>query len=448
MADEHYDVAIIGAGVTGNALSYALAKYTDLGSIAIFDKYPRVAPVSSRSTNNSQTLHFGDIETNYSLAKAAKVKRAADMVVRYLEGTKGLDGVFLKKQKMVLAVGDKEVAELETRHAELRGLFPGLRKLDRAGLAATEPAVIEGRSPSAPVLGLQSDDGYIVNFEKLSQSFLDQATRAGRAEISVRLGQTVTAIEKSGDGYLVRASDGDVRARAVVVAAGAHSLLMAHRMGFGHEYSMIPVVGNFYLAPNRLNGKVYTVQEKKLPFAALHADPDINDASVMRFGPVSKALPILEPRNWRTAPDFFRILRPDVDLIRSFIAINTEPILAKFIVNSFLYDVPVIGFRRFVADARKIIPAIRADALRFGAMIGGIRPQVVNKKERKLQMGEAKIVGDGIIFNITPSPGATVCLKNAEEDMLTLMRFFGGRFKIDEAAFAADFSRLPDALQE
>ncbi|MEK9151992.1 MAG: FAD-dependent oxidoreductase, partial [Patescibacteria group bacterium] len=129
-------------------------------------------------------------------------------------------------------------------------------------------------------------------------------------------------------------------------------------------------------------------------------------------------------------------------------AINTEPFLAKFIVNSFLYDVPVIGFRRFVADARKIIPAIRADELRFGAMIGGIRPQVVNKKERKLQMGEAKIVGDGIIFNITPSPGATVCLKNAEEDMLTLMRFFGGRFKIDEAAFAADFSRLPDALQE
>ncbi|MBI4457938.1 FAD-dependent oxidoreductase [Candidatus Uhrbacteria bacterium] len=439
MSAQDCDVAVIGAGVTGTALLYDLAKYTDVGRIAIFDKYPQVAQVSSRSTNNSQTLHFGDIETNYSVEKAAQVKVAAGMVVRYLEKTPGAEDAFLKRQKMVLAVGEKEVGELEARHASFRRLFPGLRKVDRAGLAECEPAVVEGRPSSVPILALMSDDGYIVNFEKLSQSFLDEALKAKPGGIDVWLGTAVDRVEKSEGGYLVRTSGGDVRAAAVVVAAGAYSLLMAQSLGCGLEYSMIPVVGNFYLAPNRLRGKVYTVQEKRLPFAALHADPDINDAAVMRFGPVSKAMPILEPRNWKTAFDFMKLLRPDFDLLRSVIAINTDPVLGCFILESLLHEVPFVGRRRFVAAARKIIPTIKAEELRFGRGIGGIRPQVVNKKERKLQMGEAKIVADGIIFNITPSPGATVCLKNAEEDMRTLMRFFGGRFRVDEAAFAADF---------
>lgn len=37
---------------------------------------------------NSQTLHFGDIETNYTYDKAQKVKRTADMLKHYLNKAK------------------------------------------------------------------------------------------------------------------------------------------------------------------------------------------------------------------------------------------------------------------------------------------------------------------------------------------------------------------------
>ena len=37
---------------------------------------------------NSQTLHFGDIETNYTYDKATKVKRTADMMKNYLNNIK------------------------------------------------------------------------------------------------------------------------------------------------------------------------------------------------------------------------------------------------------------------------------------------------------------------------------------------------------------------------
>jgi len=65
-----YDVLIVGGGVSGAALFYVLSKYTNIPRIALLEKYNEVAQVNSKASNNSQTLHTGDIETNYSFKKA------------------------------------------------------------------------------------------------------------------------------------------------------------------------------------------------------------------------------------------------------------------------------------------------------------------------------------------------------------------------------------------
>lgn len=83
-----YDVIIVGGGVVGTALLYTLSKYTDVKNIGLIEKYSDFGLVNSASYNNSQTLHFGDIETNYSIDKAKNVKRMADMVMKYLESEK------------------------------------------------------------------------------------------------------------------------------------------------------------------------------------------------------------------------------------------------------------------------------------------------------------------------------------------------------------------------
>jgi len=80
---KHYDLVIIGGGVSGTALFYALSKYSTVKSIAIIEKYGSFGQVNSKWNNNSQTLHTGDIETNYSLEKASIVKPAALMVSKY-----------------------------------------------------------------------------------------------------------------------------------------------------------------------------------------------------------------------------------------------------------------------------------------------------------------------------------------------------------------------------
>jgi malate dehydrogenase (quinone) len=62
----------------------------------------------------------------------------------------------------------------------------------------------------------------------------------------------------------------------------------------------------------------------------------------------------------------------------------------------------------------------------------------MHTENKSLDMGEAKIVGDDIIFNITPSPGASTSLKNAMRDTRTLVDFLGEDSEFDEEAFRAD----------
>ena len=106
--DDTYDVVVIGAGVTGTAILYVLSTYTTVRKIALVEKYPLPAQVNSAHWNNSQTLHFGDIETNYTYEKAKNVKQAADMVATYLKKYDDCNYMHSKTKKMVLAVGDEE----------------------------------------------------------------------------------------------------------------------------------------------------------------------------------------------------------------------------------------------------------------------------------------------------------------------------------------------------
>ena len=101
MTDKIHQVAIVGGGVCGTALLYMLAEYTDINDIVLIEKYDGVAKVNSHSRNNSQTIHCGDIETNYSLEKATKVKAAAQMLVNFAKRLPDASKIIFKYPKMV-----------------------------------------------------------------------------------------------------------------------------------------------------------------------------------------------------------------------------------------------------------------------------------------------------------------------------------------------------------
>ena len=85
-----------------------------------------------------------------------------------------------------------------------------------------------------------------------------------------------------------------------------------------------------------------------------------------------------------------------------------------------------------------IVPSLKLKELKYAKGIGGTRPQIVNNTTRKLEMGEAKLSGDKIIFNITPSPGASTCLGNAYSDTQQLIGFLDNRYMFYKEAFEKD----------
>ena len=440
-----YDVAIVGAGVCGTALSYCLSNYTTIESIVLIEKERDVALVNSQKTSNSQTLHFGDIETNYTLDKATKVNRAASLVKHYLLTHDPEQRAYSKYHKMVLAVGTEQSAKLRERYEVFKGLFPNLRMIDREEISRIEPKVLEGRPRDEEITALFTDEGYTIDFHQLSQSLLKHAVQNDATTVDLMFDTRVTGIEQKSDGagasyYRVTTNGKTIAAKAVAVTAGAHSLLFAKSMGYGKDYALLSVAGSFYTAPGLLNGKVYTVQLKKLPFAAIHGDPEVHNASQTRFGPTAKVLPMLERHRYRTILEYFKTAGLSLAAFLSFFNILSDWVVLRYIVLNFIYDIPWIGKRLFINKVRQIIPSIQLKDLTYAKGYGGVRPQIVNLNTRQLELGEAKILGDRILFNITPSPGASTCLKNAEEDTERLMAFLGDGYRFDRDRFLSDLS--------
>jgi malate dehydrogenase (quinone) len=145
-------------------------------------------------------------------------------------------------------------------------------------------------------------------------------------------------------------------------------------------------------------------------------------------------LPKLERYKKGTFLDFFKTLRFDKNIAIALWKLLKERDIRGYIFKNFLFELPFFNKYFFLKDARKIVPSLKLDEFRYAKGFGGVRPQVLNKDEQRLLLGEASVyTGEGLIFNMTPSPGATSCLGNAERDLRYIVKYLGKTF--DEAKF-------------
>ena len=444
MSSDQYDLLIVGAGVSGSALLYLSTRYSNIKHIGVIEKYAAPARVNSLSSNNSQTLHCGDIETNYTLDKALKVQRAASMLRNYAVAQPDAHHIIFKYPKMVLGVGQEECDLLRQRYEIFSPYYPDLKLLDKKAIARIEPNVsMNGdKYRSDKIIALGSTDEYTaVNFEALSRSFVRQAQIEADAcpdkSVDIHYNEIVDDIRNEDGVFIVETEGVCYRARALVACAGGHSLKLAHDMGYGHHYSVLPIAGSYYFTPHVLNGKVYTVQNDALPFAAIHGDPDVLVPGATRFGPTALVLPILERYNLKTLPDFLQVFRFDRRVAKVLWDLLRVSDIRNYMFKNMLFEITFIRKWLFLKDVRKIIPSLKLRDLKFANKVGGIRPQLIDKNHCTLLMGEAKInTGIGGIFNMTPSPGGTSCLENAEIDLRTIAEHLGAN--IDETALQND----------
>ena len=449
MNEKHYEVVIVGGGISGAALFYELAKYSTAKNICLLEKYEDLATLNSKGTSNSQTIHVGDIETNYTLSKAKITKRTAKMIEKFCLQYDLQDKIMFKHQKMALGVGEKEVEFITKRYNEFKEVFPYLELWDKETLRELEPKLVyadkeQTKDRPEPIVAMGAKDQYTtVDFGAMTKELAKAGQNADSTKTTdIFFNSEVEDIEKVGDKYKLTTVNGTVyTADFVVVNAGAHSLFLAHKMGYGKHMGSLSMAGSFYITNGEfLNGKVYMVQNDKLPFAALHGDPDILENGKTRFGPTALALLVLE--RYKGGKSIFQCLKTmniDGSILKIFWDLLKDSEIRNYVFKNFLFEVPGINKGLFVKDARKIVPSLTVDDLEYAKGFGGVRPQVLNKTEKKLMLGEASLSeGKGIIFNMTPSPGATSCLGNAQRDVKVICEYLNLEF--DEAQFLADLT--------
>ena len=451
MKTKHYDVLIVGGGISGSALLYTLAKYTNVKSLCLLEKYGSLSSLNSKGTSNSQTIHIGDIETNYTLEKATATKRTAKMVEKFCLQYSLENKIMFSHQKMALGVGKKEVEFITHRYHEFKHLFPYLELWDVDKLKELEPKVVysdkaQTKVRPEPIIAMGTQTQYTtVDYGALSEALVFQAQESSKSTHTLTdifyLAQVDDIEEYNNGKFKVTTKGGEVyTADFVVVNAGAHSLFLAHKMGYGKHMGCLPMAGSFYMTESHfLNGKVYMVQNNKLPFAALHGDPDILADGKTRFGPTALMLPKLERFKPGTYLDFIKTLNFDFKIVKIFWDLLKDSDIRNYIFKNFLFEVPLINKSLFVQEARKIVPSLEVQEIIYAKGFGGIRPQVLDKSKGKLMLGEASInPNNGLIFNMTPSPGATSCLGNAERDLHIIVKHLGLTY--DEVHFLKDLT--------
>ncbi len=449
MNEKHYEVVIVGGGISGAALFYELAKYSTAKNICMLEKYEALATLNSKGSSNSQTIHVGDIETNYTLEKALVTKRTAKMIEKFCLQYGLEDKIMFKHQKMALGVGKEEVEFITNRYNEFKELFPYLELWDKEKLRELEPKLVyadkeQTKDRPEPIVAMGAKDEYTtVDYGEMTEELAKEGQRADESKTTdIFYNSEVEDIEQIGDKYKLTTVNGTVyTADFVVVNAGAHSLYLAHKMGYGKHMGSLSMAGSFYITSGEfLNGKVYMVQNDKLPFAALHGDPDILEDGKTRFGPTALALGVLERyKGLKSMGQCLKTMNIDGSVFKIFWDLLKDSEIRNYVFKNFLFEVPGINKGLFVKDAQKIVPSLTKDDIEYAKGFGGVRPQVLDKKEQKLMLGEASLSeGNGIIFNMTPSPGATSCLGNAQRDIQVICDYLNLEF--NEEQFLADLT--------
>ncbi len=224
MTADRADVAIIGAGVIGCSVAFHLARLGRPG-VCLIEKEPLPGAGSTSKANGGIRAQFTtEINVAMSLASMAILDALADEI--------GEPPLYRKAGYLFLTGDPARLSAMTAAAAFQRARGVSVEVLDAAGVRAKAPYA------AGPILGgtFGPRDGFI-DPGGLTNFFLREATRAG---VKTRYGAEVTAVERDSSGeFCLRTAAGEIRASAVVDAAGPFSGRVAALVGV--DLPVVPV---------------------------------------------------------------------------------------------------------------------------------------------------------------------------------------------------------------
>ncbi len=379
-----YDYIIIGAGIVGMSVARELKHRFPGAAICVLEKEP--APGRHASGRNSGIVHAGF----YYSADSLKAKLCA-------EGNRELTSYCLNKGlpiercgKVVLAADETEVAGIGelARRGRVNGV--DVKEVDEKDLAELEPAA------STCVKALWSPTTSVVDPEAVCAAL---ARDLKTADVDVLC--NAKFLKRAGERELL-SSVGRFEYRMLINAAGLYADKVAHQYGVGTEYTLLPFKGYYYKYNDAqlFRRHVYPVPNLDNPFLGV--------AFTRCVGGTAKVGPTATPVFWRECYDALHGFKlgeaADISLWEALL----------FAGNDFHFR--DLAFREmkkyykpgFIKMARRLLPKARPEM--FGESLRpGIRAQLLNKKERRLEMDFVIRRGENSIHILNAVSPAFTC---------------------------------------
>jgi L-2-hydroxyglutarate oxidase LhgO len=232
------DVAIIGGGVIGCAVARELA--IDYDDIFLFEKNVGITQGENQSSRNSGVIHSG-----IYYDQATRPEKAALCVegnALLYEFCQNHQVPALKTGKLVVATAQdqEEVLELYSRRAKENGLS-GVEKISSRSVTDMEPNVKAESALVIPSAGIVEPTTLVYRLHSL----------AHRQGVNFMARTQVVNVDGDENGIQLelRYPDGnreEIKARAVVNAAGVNADLVAGMLNPASPYELDPVRGDSY----------------------------------------------------------------------------------------------------------------------------------------------------------------------------------------------------------
>ena len=354
--DHSYDVIIVGGGVLGCAIARSLS--AQRCKVLLLEKEPDVG--LHTSGRNSGVLHSGFhatpgtltarlcVEGNYAIRKYAESRRIP----------------FEQLGTYVVATDETQVPVLE----DLKGRgdrngVPKLSLIPVSKLRSQEPNM-------AGYMALHAPTGGIIDSRALTKALATDASRSGA---TIMYWQEVVDIQEQSDIVKVVTRDGQYSSEMVINCAGLHADQLAHAMGIGGEYLMVPFRGIYFTVtrsgPPLLRSTVFPISDLSLPVLGVHVTRTVQGSVLV--GP--SAVPALGREAYHHMQNRFRSMAKLASQQAIWKAWFRNPKLFRL---AWKKDNHPLTQQYFWKEACKVVRGLQLDDLSLGSRVG-ISPQLI-----------------------------------------------------------------------
>lgn len=363
-SNNSWDYIIIGAGIIGLTIAKELNHRNPIAKILVLEKENSVG--MHASGRNSGVLHTG-IYYPADTLKAKFCKEGADLLFAYAQD----HNIAVRKDgKVIVATSEEDMRGLDKLLANAKASQICAEKIDGDTIREIEPYACSEFG------GIYCKDTAVID----SQQVLEKL-KVGlqTSKIEIHYNQKIVKIDDVQQ--KVHTSNSVYHYGLLINAAGSYADSIAKLVNVGIEYTLIPFKGTYYKlersVDHTLRASIYPVPNPDLPFLGVHltrtitGDVYIGPTIIPAFGRENyhlfQGIKLLESLGILT--QLLKLYGRNTQNFRNLVKISLSHSTKAGVIHS----------------ARRLMSQLHPSWVKASSKVG-IRPQLLNTKEMRLEM--------------------------------------------------------------